>query len=213
MKETRPLVRDMGRYIEGDNASAEAICATLEPQVRLAIRGYLPPQDADIDDMIQDVLVAMLQYLRRAKVVPDNPEAFAVTIGKNRCRNLYLWRRRRRARDLDEIKDTLPHIAASPLDLIDETQRKDLLAETLGKLDTECRNLLAALCREETTVENLRRELGLNSVQAVYHRRNVCIKKAQGLLNRRLFDCRGVKDAKEIRSSIGIRRDKESEDG
>ena len=157
-------------------------------------------------------MIAMLQYLRRAKVVPGNPEAFAVTIAKNRCRNLHLWRNRRTARDLDEITSSVPHISASPLDLVDEAQRKDLLAETLRSLDPQCRNLLSALCREDTTVEDLRRQLGLKSVQAVYHRRNVCIKKAQALLNRRLFDCRPARDAQETGAAVADRPDKESKD-
>mgnify|MGYP000346728402 CR=1 FL=1 len=64
---------------------------------------------------------------------------------------------------------------------------RGLLAETVQALDAGCLKLLRALYREERAVSEVRAELGLGSVQAVYHRRNVCIRKAQALLNRRLL--------------------------
>lgn len=210
MIEHQSLILDMERYIAGDEAVGDLICSALEAPIRAAARSQLSIDDPDGDDVVQDTLVAMLTYLRRAKVTPDNPEAFAVTITRNRCLNLHLWRRRRTALDVDEMADKLPHIAASSLDLVDEEQRRGLLAETLRSLDDRCRNLLEAIYKEETTVEELRCSLGLNSVQAVYYRRNICIKKAQLFLNRRLFSCRSG-SSRKLRRPAFRRHDKESE--
>jgi RNA polymerase sigma factor (sigma-70 family) len=189
MSESHKLTEMIEQYIAGDSASGDVICATLEVPIRHTIRRFLAPQDAEVDDVVQDVLIAMLQYLRKAKTVPDRPEAFVATIAKNRCCSLHLWRKRRAARDVEEIAETTPINTASPLELLDDAERNRLLAETVRALEKKCRKLLIALYREETTVEELRTELGLQSVQAVYHRRNVCIKKAQALLNRRLLGC------------------------
>ena len=212
MKESQSLILEIKRYIDGDDTAGDMICKTLEAQVRASVRRLIGPHDADGDDVIQDTLIAMLGYLRRAKVAPDNPEAFIVTIARNRCRNLHLWRRRRSARDVTELSEKLPHIAASPLDLIDEEQRRELLEEVLQNLDTHCRDLLAAIYRQGATIEELRHDLGLGSVQAVYHRRNVCIKKAQMLLNRRLFSGQTF-GGRKPRSRTTPCLDKESADG
>ena len=170
------------------------MCASLEPAIRAAVQRLLSPTDPEIDDMVQDTLVAMLGYLQRAKQVPDNPEAFAVTIARNRCINLHLWRRRRVAQDIDAMADKIPQAALSPLELISNQQRQELVTEALEHLDEACRKLLIAIYRKQSSIEEIRRWLGLKSVQAVYYRRNACIEKAQKFLNRRLFDCRPVAD-------------------
>lgn len=208
MSEPHELTRKIRRYITGDSASGDFICTTLEVPIRRTVQRFLKPQDAEVDDVVQDVLIAMLQYLRKAKVAPDNPEAFVSTMAKNRCYSLHVWRKRRIARDVDEIVETTPLIADSPLDLLDETERYNLLAETVRALDRKCRELLIALSREEAPIEELRGRLGLHSVQAVYHRRKVCIKKAQALLNRRLLGCHPGRKAGD-ESDAASRRNKE----
>ena len=88
----------------------------------------------------------------------------------------------------------------------------ELLEEVLGSLDIPCRRLLAAIYRQEATIEELRRELGLRSVQAVYHRRNICLQKAQRFLNRLLFSGR-TSGSRKSRPRTLSSRDKESDDG
>lgn len=190
MNDPQSLILDISRYIDGDDTAGELICKTLQVQVRTSVRSLLGHHDADGDDVTQDTMIAMLGYLRRAKVPPDNPTAFAITIARNRCHNLRVWRRRRQAQDVVELAERLPHIAVSTLDLIEEEQRRRLLEEVLQNLDPACRDLLVAVYRQGAKIEDLRRDLGLRSVQAVYHRRNVCLRKAQRLLNRRLFSGR-----------------------
>ncbi len=185
-----PFHDAMLRYINGNDRVAESICERLADPIRIAVRRILTDTDRDLEDILQDSLVAFLAYLRKAGSPPDNPEAFAATIARNRCYNLVLWRRRRQAADVDDLADRLPSATVSPLDLIEERERQDLLADTLARLDERCRRLLRAIYTEGTTIESLRDTLGLKSVQAVYYRRDACLKQATKFLNRTLFSCR-----------------------
>lgn len=195
MEDVNQLRKSMLTYAEGDDSAGDAICVALTPAIRRGTAGLLRPTDADADDIVQDTLIAVLRYLRRSKVVPDNPAAFAVTVSRNRAYNLQIWRQRRTAKDIDELAGLIPHIAASPLDLVLKSEKQALVREAFAALTAECRDLLRALSVEEVTVESVRRKLGLATVQGVYHRRNVCIKKAQTLLKRRLLGCRLNGDA------------------
>jgi RNA polymerase sigma factor (sigma-70 family) len=189
MKEAHSLILDINRYINGDDTAGDRLCKTFASPVKSTVIKLLGSDDSDIDDVVQESLLAMLGYLRRAAKAPENPTAFVVTIARNRCFNLKLWRRRRIAQDVQDLEWKLMHVAANPLDLLDEEERKALLCRVLTKLDTRCRNLLIAIYKQETSMETLRRNLGLGSVQAVYHRRNICLKKAQKFLNRQLLNC------------------------
>jgi len=206
------LILEIDRYLKGDDAAGDPICATLEPSIRSMVCRILSPQDADCDDIVQDSMVTMLTYLRRSGIAPDNPQAFAVTIARNRCLNLQLWRRRRSAVDVDQVADKLPQGAASPLDLVDEKQRHGMLLEAMNNLDRSCRKLLEAVYAEEAKIEDIRRSLGLNSVQAVYHRRNICLKKARKFLSNRLFACQPVRTGRQRLSAV-FRQSKELRDG
>jgi len=190
MHEQHHVSADCRQYIGGDDAAAERICVALEPAVRAGVTGLLGAGDPDGDDVVQEVLLALLAYLRRTGIVPDNPAAFSVRIARNRCYNLGIWRRRRRAQDVDDHAEALPSLAASPLELMERDQKRRLVDDALADLDPPCRELLVAVYRHESSMEKLRRRLGLGSVQAVYHRRNICLEKARKFLNRRLFGCR-----------------------
>lgn len=183
----KALKRDCAAYVSGDDAAGRGVCATLDAAVRQAVYAFLPADDPDRDDVVQDTLLSMLQYLRASGVCPDNPEAFAVTSALNRCRNLYHWRRLRHSVDIDEMAGRLPCADASPFELLDAHETRDLLAEALEALDPDCRDLLLEVYREEKSVEILRREAGLSSVQGIYHRKNICLKKVTKLFNRRRF--------------------------
>ncbi len=181
------LKHDIAAYVSGDDAAGRGVCATLDAAVRQAVYGFLPPDDPDRDDIVQDTLLTLLQYLRASEVCPDNPEAFAVTSARNRCRNLYHWRKLRQNVDIDEMAGRLPCPDASPLDLLDDRETRDLLVEALASLDPECHKLLLDVYLEEKTIESMRREAGLTSVQGIYHRKNICLKKITKFFNRRRF--------------------------
>jgi RNA polymerase sigma factor (sigma-70 family) len=155
--------------------------------MRTVVGRILKDSDPDADDVVQDSLVAVLGYLRRTGDPPRNLEAFACTIARNRCLNLLMWRRRRRAADVDSFAESIPDIAASPLDLVETSSAQALLDKVLASMDGACRQLLVSIYRAEIPIEKLRERLGLKSVQAVYYRKDVCIRKAQKILNQMLL--------------------------
>ncbi len=191
--DTTRLRQDIAAFISGDDGAGDRVCATLDRAVRAAVCGFLPPQDADREDVIQDSLLAMLQYLRGARDCPDNPEAFAVTVALNRCRNLHQWRKRRPTVDIDVAAPRLSDDDGDPLDRLHDEQVREMLASAFARLDEECRNLLRAIYLEERTIEDLRREAGLASVQGIYHRKNICVKKVTQFFNRSWFTGRYVR--------------------
>lgn len=182
------LKRDIAAYVSGDDAAGRGVCATLDAVVRRAVYSFLPADDPDRDDVVQDTLLSLLQHLRTAGKAPDRPEAFAAASARNRCRNLHQWRRVRHSVDIDEMAGRISCTSASPLDLLDARETHDLLTEALADLDPVCRQLLLDIYREEKSMESLRREAGLSSVQGVYYRKNNCLKKVIKNFNKRRFD-------------------------
>ena len=80
--------------------------------------GFLGPNDPDGDDLVQDALMALLTYLRQDGSLPENPQSFAATIIRNRCRNLYRWRKYRPAANLEKFENQFESPGRSPLDLL-----------------------------------------------------------------------------------------------
>lgn len=189
MDEPAPLLQQaVEDYIGGDDSAGDRVCGALEPEIRSVVRRVLSPSDADADDVVQDSLVAVLGYLRRSGALPPrNIEAFACTVARNRCVNLLVWRQRRHAADVDRFAESIPDIAASPLQIMEESSARALVDKVLARLDQQCRALLESIYRSEVPIEELRGSLGLNSVQAVYYRKDVCIRKAQKILNQMLL--------------------------
>jgi len=167
----------MSHFSDGHDEAGDQLCASLEPGLRRVADGFLGPDDPDLDDLIQDALVALLGYLRRGGPLPDNPRAFAATIIRNRCRNLYRWRKSRPAGSVDNLENWYASPTRSPLDLLLEGEIRTGLQTALDRLEAACSRLLRGLYLERRTMEQMRDKLGLTSVQAVYYRRNRCLEK------------------------------------
>jgi RNA polymerase sigma factor (sigma-70 family) len=188
MDSPAPHVSDLvARFVSGDESAGNEICNGLVPTIRAAVRRTLSIADPDSEDIVQDSLVAVIDYLRRTRTAPDNVEAFATTIARNRCLNLVIWRRRRQSSDVERFADRIPDVAASPLEMLEDRDRRELLDHVIAKLDGPCRTLLRAIYREELSIEALRVQLDLKTVQAVYYRKDACIRKARKILNRQLL--------------------------
>ncbi len=185
MKNSSQLMQAIADYIAGDQAAGDRICRTLLDAVEWAVHKFYPEGDADREDIIQATMLAMLTYLRNAGNCPEDPVAFVVTIARNRCRSLYRWRQRRSSIDIDNAAHLLPDNNASPLDHLDRKERIELLGKAMSQLDHDCAKLLKALYLEEKTVEIIRQEAGLASVQGIYYRKYLCVKKLTKLFNRR----------------------------
>lgn len=173
----------------GDPAAAEALYLHLEPHVRQAARGFLADDHLDEDDVVQETLLAVLAYVRRRGGFSGNLIRFGVTIARNRCRNLYHWRRRWAGQPIESMAEWFQDPARSALDLLQAEEVELLLRRSLEQLDPACRRLLNAFYVDERPAEEIRGELGLETLQGVYYRRQVCLRKAMRALKRRLGSC------------------------
>lgn len=180
------LEQDIAAYIAGSDLAGNRICLRLEPVIRTEVRRFLLASDADHDDVVQDTLMGLLAYLRRSGRSPERPEAFVVTMAGNRCRNLYRWRKRRPAVELDQAGESL-NGGGDPLDLLEASELEALLRGALARLDEPCRRLLLDVYSERRPMQELQREAGLGTVQGVYYRKYACLKKLALYLNRGWF--------------------------
>ena len=186
---------DVAAYIAGDEQAGGRICRRLEPVIRAEVARFLPDRDAERDDIVQETLVSLLAYLRKAGKSPERMEAFVVTMAANRCRNLYRWRKRRPSVELESTSEWLSADGEDPLDLMEAGELEGLVRDALSRLDAPCRQLLLAIYADRRSMEDLQREAGLGTVQGVYYRKYACLKKLAGFLNPTLF--RGQKAGTE----------------
>lgn len=180
---TQQVKDDLQAYISGDDAAGDRICRSLTAAIRSEVRRFLAADDPEHDDIVQESLLALLRYLRRAQHCPERPEAFVVTIAGNRCRNLYRWRKRRPTIELEQAASILPAGDTDPLDRLEDKEAEDGLIRAFAGLDSDCQQLLLAIYREERPMTALQREAGLRSVQAVYYRKYVCLRRLAALFN------------------------------
>lgn len=178
------LDQAIAAYITGDDESGNPICRRLDPVIRAEVARFLPVSDPDRDDVVQEILLAFLAYLRRAARSPASAEAFVVTMAGNRCRNLYRWRKRRPSLELSRTADRLVAGNLDPLELLESREREAMLRDAFARLEAPCRNLLRAIYSEQRPIEELQGEAGLSTVQGIYYRKYVCLRKLSALLNR-----------------------------
>ena len=179
----------LGAHLRGEASGAEALYALLTDPVRTAARTFLGDEHADVPDVVQDSLVAVLEHLRRAGRFEGDLVRFAVTVARNRCRNLLNWRQRHRQRPLDELRDRLADDRADPLELLLGEESQRLLQQALDQLGEDCRELLRAFYLRGESADSLRRRYGLSALQSVYYRKAACLDQAYGFFEKRLAVC------------------------
>lgn len=175
--DTSRLHELMSRYRNGHDCAGESLCTHLQPELRKVADGFLGSNDPDRDDLVQDALIALLAYLRQGGPLPGNPQSFASTIIRNRCRNLYRWRKYRPSANLENVENYYKSPDQSPLDLLLDDEILEGLKVALDRLDDICAQLLRGIYLQRRSMEQLSQQLGLSTVQAVYYRRNQCLGK------------------------------------
>ena len=113
---------------------------------------------------------------------------FAVTVARNRCRDILRWQARHRDRQVP-LEPLAAWIADPQRDALGDllaAERLSLMADAVAALDGACRELLKAFYVQEESAEEIRRRIGLDTVQGVYYRRSVCLRRALDYLNSRL---------------------------
>ena len=176
-------------YLDGDEEAGNALAEILEGPVRLAVRSFLGDDSADEDDVVQETILAVLTFLRRHGGFQGNLVRFAVTVARNRCRNILNWRRRLPHVPLEPLLEWMERPEASPLEALSEREIWTVLQEVLDRLSPDCREILRGYYLQDVPVETLRRRLGLKTVQGVYYRKTLCLRDAARRLKKRLAVC------------------------
>jgi len=148
----------------------------------------------DAADVVQQTLLATLQYLDRAPDFSGDISRLSTTIACNHCRDLIHWRRRQPAADAPLLADWLADPRRSTFDEVEQAERLVLLQSALGRLSTEYRALLRAMYCDDLDAESVRWRLGLGTVHGVYYRRSVCLRQVKSFLSRRLHERSALDD-------------------
>lgn len=179
------LQPDIAAFRRGDGGAGDRLCLRMRPAVRLAVVRMLGDDDGEVEDVVQDALVAGLRYLDGDEEFAGDPTRLAVTIARNRCRDLLRRRARRPQVGVDTYEEWLSDPSRSALDELAAAELRDQLQAALDSLGRACRALLRALYVEGITPEQARRRSGLGTVQGIYHRRRICLAEVKKFLQRR----------------------------
>jgi len=130
--------------------------------------------------------VSVLAHVRKPGGFTGELIQFTVTVARNRCRNLHRWYKRRPGASFEEFADWIREPGSNPLELMLEDEARRLVQEALAAASNECRQLLHAFYVEGEPLETIRARGGLNSIQALFYRKKICLEAAFRLLKGRL---------------------------
>jgi DNA-directed RNA polymerase specialized sigma24 family protein len=157
--------------------AVDALDALLRDRLVREALDFLGPDTRDADDVAQTTIIAVLDYVRRESGFAGDVVKLAVTIARNRCRDLYRARRHRHGPDLDAVADVVADDRRSVLDDLSDSQRDALLWQAADGLAEPCRTLIRRLFRDGVLARDLRGFLGVSTVQAVYYRKMFCLRE------------------------------------
>ncbi|MFC1572731.1 RNA polymerase sigma factor [Candidatus Eisenbacteria bacterium] len=173
-------------FVAKDPAAADRLYQALHRPVRTAVLQFFPPDGTDVDDVVQETILAVFNYVRKQGGFEGDLIRFAITIARNRCRNIANARKRRPNVPLDSLENWIASPEKSPLDILLEHEVEETLRAALATLGRVCRQILRAFYIEGHSIENIRQETGLKTVQGVYYRRSVCLDRLGRVLAKRL---------------------------
>lgn len=189
--EVSGLIRD---YLAGIPRADDHLATFLTHHVGRTVRAFLQSRETETEDLIQDSVLAVMEFVRRRGGFAGNLIGFANTVARNRCRNHLIWRRRHPGDSLEDHEPFLAGHTDGPLDRLLGAEVVTLVQQALDELDDSCRELLRDLYLHEVDVETIRRREGLKSVQSIYYRRARCLEKAGRFLKGRLLGCSAEED-------------------
>lgn len=174
-------------YVAGDDAASDELYRRLRGPVHAEARQFLALDNVDFDDVVQETIIAVLAYLRKNEGFSGNLVKFAVTVVRNRCRNLKNFHSRRPQVSVDALRNRLTSaLFGNPLEALIDAEIRRLVQESLDELDPACRSLLHALYVQGIPCKEMIRPLGLKSVHGVYRRRSACLARMNRIVKKRL---------------------------
>ncbi len=160
----------------------ETLFDHLREHLRVSVASFFPDGGLEADEVVVESITAVFQYLRREAGFDGDLVRFAITIARNRCRNIMNQRKRRPQTAIEPLSEWIANEDRSPLDNLLESEARAHLDQTIEKLGNVCRTLLRAFYFEEIPIEKIRQSIGLDTVQGVYYRRTVCLRELGTLL-------------------------------
>ncbi|MFH1841884.1 MAG: sigma-70 family RNA polymerase sigma factor [bacterium] len=184
------FARTIAAHVAGDEAASAEIISFLHDPVRAEARQFLRSDNIDYDDVVQETIIAVLNYLRKNEGFTGDLIKFAVTVVRNRCRNILNTRQRRRQVPVESLQNRLTSaLNSNPLQALLDREIHQLLQASLDDLGPDCRILLRAVYIQGKKCKDLMAPLGLQSVHGVYRRRSACLAKLNRIVQKRLGIC------------------------
>lgn len=173
-------------FLTGDRAGAEALYHFIQPPIVTAVRRFFAPDHPDREDVVQESVLAVFAFVRRERGFTGNLLGFGAAVARNRCRDIERHRRRHPHQPIEPLHEWIADPHKSPLDHLAEAEADSVVRRAVATLGDRCRELIRTLYFGGGSAEELRRELGLKSVQAVYYRRDICLQKMLKILRKKL---------------------------
>ena len=170
---------------DNDQRADERMIEILRQPVADDVRRFLGGDDPDVEDVVQESLIAALRYLAGDVGTEQRAIKLAVTIGRNRCRDLLRRRRRWQLSDIDEAANQIRSPGISALDAVEHADLREHLLASLAGLSEDCRNLLLLRYMDNMSTRAICRHLGLRSPQAFFHRRAACLRRLRKIFVKR----------------------------
>lgn len=172
--------------IAGDAQAEERFCRQMRPELlRLATRMLdgRRQRAEEAEDAVQDGLLRFIRALRGRRGFRGRPRSYLRRIVHNCCLDLFKsaeWRRTERVSD--ECEPFRLH--GDPGGDLPVKVTPAELAEGFSRLDERCRRLLERLYSEGVLARTIAEESSpATTVQAIYYRRDLCLRRLAFLLN------------------------------
>ncbi|MEM1319685.1 MAG: sigma-70 family RNA polymerase sigma factor [Bacteroidota bacterium] len=138
--------------------------------------------EADVEDIFQDGLIALLKLARRGQLAADvNVEAYLFSI----CRNL--WFKQLQKKKVNINPDDLQMAAPAeevPLYSMMKSEEQQEILNALQQLGEDCRKVLVYFYYDRMRMRKIADLMGYASEQVAKNRKSECMKKLKHIFNK-----------------------------
>lgn len=174
----------IAKYAAGNEQAGELLYRELVPHIETSVAQFFSVRDIETDDLIQDTILAVLNYITKNNGFEGDIIRFAITIARNRCRNVANTRSKRPESQVEEMSDWLACTGEGQLDAMMGHEARELVQQAMNKLGKLCKKVIKGFYLNKVSIEQLREETGLGTVQGVYYRRQVCLEEMMTYLKK-----------------------------
>jgi RNA polymerase sigma factor (sigma-70 family) len=182
----QPPDQDIANLIDGVACqlpdAENKLFSLLRSHIRTSVAMFMSLDSKDADDVVGETITVVFSTINRDKGFEGDLIRFAITIARNRCRNIMNQRQRRPQVPIEPLVDWIADDQCSPLDNLMADEHHTGLQKAVDSLGRICRRLLRAFYLEDRPIESIRKLMGLSTVQGIYYRRTVCLRKLGDIL-------------------------------